>query len=404
MAGHEHNASRLRLVVGGVLVSAVFSVLMVAACAKIVDVAEFRASLESWIFLPRWTQSMIAIAIPSIELAVCVAWLLGLSRSTCVIAALIMLTLISGAYVAHWLLSGPPECKCFGKILDYSRSLHDARLVVVRNGCLILALASGYSLLYKCNVRMKMSPRSVEHGRSAFTLLETLLVVLLMALLFALLLPSLSSVRSQAKVASDLANLCSHAAAFAMYSGDYDGHFPCFTDPVATVSVIRNENGVLSVDYFGATVTWNFALSQQLYGQTWTHPSFRSPFESSVYGANALFTSYAHTSSILADFQFWNPATRLGPTQWRSTKEDEVWFPSAKGLFISLTPWPSVSPRGNAPSLRVALIDGHAIADRGDNLSQPYPSGEGGWTGSQLNVGVPVMHTMDGLHGRDTRR
>jgi prepilin-type N-terminal cleavage/methylation domain-containing protein len=71
-----------------------------------------------------------------------------------------------------------------------------------------------------------------EHGgtemrdKKAFTLVELLVVIAIIALLMSILMPALARVRKQAKAVFCQSNLKQMGACFAMYVGDYDGHFP----------------------------------------------------------------------------------------------------------------------------------------------------------------------------------
>lgn len=245
-----------------------------------------------------------------------------------------------------------------------------------------------------------MLTRERSTFRSAWTLVEVLIVVVIVSLLIVLLAPGLRATRDQARDAADMAKLSGHAATFHAYTTDYRESWPLFTDPRATLTILRTDGVVLQSPYFNATSLWSFALSETLGDKSWRDPSF---FASARRGDPVWFTSFWHTSTLLADPAFWDQSTRVGPAQWRGTKLHEVLFTSHKGLLTRMEPWPTLSAPGGSGLCLTALADGHAVGKRVDLITTPIVSGEGSWTGSVLHFGVPTLHTPGGLRGRDIR-
>lgn len=243
-----------------------------------------------------------------------------------------------------------------------------------------------------------MTRRERYLSRTAWTLIEMLMVVAIVALLLVLLAPSLRPIRNYAEDAADMSKLSGHASAFLVYTSDYRDYWPIVTDPRATATVLRADGAAIEVRYFDAITAWNFALSETLGGTSWRDPSFVSSVRR---GRSGSFTSFWHTSTLLADPAFWDLSTRVGPAQWRGTKAHEVSFPSHKALLTRMDPWPVLSRDGEPSFCVMALSDGHAVRKEVGKITPPVFSGEGNWTGSFLNSGVPTLHTPDGLRGRD---
>lgn len=237
-------------------------------------------------------------------------------------------------------------------------------------------------------------------SRSAWTLVEMLVIVAIVTLLVVLLAPSLRPIRNYAQDVADMSKLSGHVATFQVYTADYRDCWPIFTDPRATTTVLRLDGVVMEARYFDAISVWNFALAETLGGVSWRDPSFVS---SRRRGRSGAFTSFWHTSTLLADPAYWNLSTRTGPSQWRGTKSHEVSFPSHKALLTRMDPWPVQRAEIGPVFWVMALADGHAVRKRTDMIAPPVFSGEGNWTGYFLNSGVPTLHTPDGLRGRDLK-
>jgi len=213
-----------------------------------------------------------------------------------------------------------------------------------------------------------------------------------MGMIIALSAPSLNRVRAKARDMKCLANLRTHSAVFSTYTQDWKDLFPCYTDPAATVTIIRSEDLVEGLEYFWGYSMWNLVLAEPYYLSSWRNPVFRSSRESLAY------CSYWYSQVFRAAPEYWNPTTRTGPAQWRAVAHHEVTFPSQKILLLRGDPFPGFSLGG---TMLVAAVDGHARWLAMKDLHRGYPRGEGNWPGTLLHSEMPGMHTIDGVRGRD---
>ena len=69
-------------VVERVLIGSIMAVLIVAALGKLLDPGGFRASLDSWAFIPRALHGPVSMGVPLLEIAIAAAWFIGLYRRT----------------------------------------------------------------------------------------------------------------------------------------------------------------------------------------------------------------------------------------------------------------------------------------------------------------------------------
>ena len=238
---------------------------------------------------------------------------------------------------------------------------------------------------------------------TGFTLLELLLTVSLIVLLIGLLLPSLNRVRQAGLDAKSLANVRTHVLSMTMYASDSNGSYLDFISPSADYGVIRWGQYVQKIVYFQQPNYWHFAMAKKYYGGQIASNTFcvpGSPPGACTTPDHLGMAGYWYSASFLAVPEYWNRRTREGRFQWRGMRADQVLFPSAKGLFIG--GWPMLYADA-APDWRigsdVGFVDGHS--DR-VTPSELLPLESGG-DGQYYEMSIPVLHTKDGVRGRDVR-
>lgn len=242
--------------------------------------------------------------------------------------------------------------------------------------------------------------RSQDRTPPAFTIVEALLVIALVAVLLALLTPSLSGAREAARRTVTLSHLRTHANIMTVYANDNGEMLPYTTYPEATYTVRRHPSGyVRQFVYFGGYNNWHWPLLDDYYSGTLDNALFSQRTNDDNYP----FATLWYSASFLATPEFWNPTTRTGLTQWRPTRLSDVTFASKKGLLFNrdaMFPLPDERP-DPLHRVEIAFVDAAARPVRWHALSAPYFNGEGNWHGSWFVNGIKVMHTIDGVRGRD---
>jgi hypothetical protein len=127
--------------IGIALAGITMAFLSIAAMLKFADLPSFHHSLETWRLLPVSLRPLTAVLVPSVELIVSAAWLLGLERRHTPLAALVFLIIVTAVYAIHLaLLPEAPTCRCLGALLAYQGAEHEASANLARNAVLMACL------------------------------------------------------------------------------------------------------------------------------------------------------------------------------------------------------------------------------------------------------------------------
>jgi hypothetical protein len=222
-------------------------------------------------------------------------------------------------------------------------------------------------------------------------------LLLIVALLMVLLLPTVAGVRDRALAITSLSNLRQHVAVFSSYTNENDEQFPYVTDPEATYTILRSGDVVQEARYFEALWFWHLALAEHYYGADYRHKTFYPPKTPPAY-----FTHYLYSPTFLAAPEYWRAETRVGPSQWRAVRAFEVQYPSGKGLFRdTYVLREGDGGLGVGDGVRVGFVDGSARSVARSELVHPYVRGEGDWWGCVYQGGHYILHTVNGVRGRD---
>ena len=235
--------------------------------------------------------------------------------------------------------------------------------------------------------------------KRGFTLVELILVVALVGLLMGLLMPVVGNVKKQSHVMLHLSNLRQHTAIFETYTTDWHSYFPYYADPKDDIHVVRcTDISVAFREYFAVVVAWNIALSDYYYNGRYEGKDFQSPYDNWPHPLG-IWCNYTYSTNFISRPEFWNRKTRTGPRQWQPVRDSEVIYPSQKGILIdNYSYWlGGVFPRRTT----VGFVDGSARYLSQQELHAGYYNGEGNWPGSLRDSPTPVLHTYDGVRGRD---
>lgn len=389
--------------IGRWLVGCVMLFMLVSGLLKLADLAAFAESVRTWDLLPRFLLGPVVWIVPASELVIAGAWFLGLRRQIAAILCALMIAVYSIVFLVHLVFSQPPDCGCLGKLIQFESHKTATTVFLVRNGLLLSALLAGMSLIWWKSVpkvlhtRQSARPDCVA-GRAGFTIIELLMVIALIGILVSLLLPALGSARERAYRIDGVADLRSNMQVLSAYSVDYDDMWPFLTDPEATYTVFRHpRRGPGHLLFFQVTQFWHWPLLGSYLPEDGTD-MFVAAGDQLQEDGGGVFSSYTYSPTMYSRPDFWNARTRTGPNQWHPARVFETLYPSAKGAMYNTRPWVGLMQQRK---VQLGMCDGSAVGAPWDSITKGYPKGEGNWWGSFNGFGIRVMHTIDGVRGRD---
>jgi prepilin-type N-terminal cleavage/methylation domain-containing protein len=251
--------------------------------------------------------------------------------------------------------------------------------------------------------------RQPPSSSRAFTLIETIIVAAITSVLLALAVIAVRSVRERSRHAASLANLRTHAQIFAAYANDYSDCLPYFTK-VGFASTTLTGGGIQleGVSFFDAFQTWHIALTDGYYSAPAQSCVFFPPKGPDGWGGWWPFhTSYHYPCAFIAKPAYWNETTRMGPQQYGVNRLGDVSFPSDKALIVEDAAEDDVAQPTSTATMRTSCCDGSARERLRIDTLNGYPKGDGYAfveDGAVHYIDVPrLLHTIDGVHGRDFR-
>jgi hypothetical protein len=172
---------------------------------KLSDLSMFRDALASWRTVPAGWVPRVGTFVPTTDVFLAGAGLLGVGGRWSIFAVLALLAVFTAFYLREWALGdSSPVCGCLGAISSLDAG---GAWVVARNAVLMGAIGAGVWGLGlrggEARTRIGEPCRGARAPRG-FTLVETLLVVELVGLLVAFTLPTPGCVREHSRVAATL--------------------------------------------------------------------------------------------------------------------------------------------------------------------------------------------------------
>ena len=388
------------------------AVLLVAGVSKALSFGSFTASLGSWEIIPEAAIGIVAMLVVAGELLLGGMWFAGVRRRAIAWAATGMIALFTGAYLYQFLIYGPPRCECLGKLLAFRMESKQVPLVVLRN---VLLLACMIAATRHANVvratpgAAHTTPGAEAHARSGFTLIELMMVIAVVTIVAGLALMSFGSLRATAVGMSSLSLLRQHVAVFQSYGVDHKDAMPRFIEIDGTHAMhgpyglyFRGEK----LAYFSQSTFWPCAMEQQYYnGIAYTADMFIPPWTRNLELGVGKGHPYLYAATSVSRPEFWMPAERAGPEQWRTVRFAEVLFPSQKVILSAIDERVADhSPETDrVESAHLGWIDGSASIMPRRDLEPGYPGGEGRYEGSwSIFTDWPAgSHTIQGVRGLD---
>jgi prepilin-type N-terminal cleavage/methylation domain-containing protein len=241
------------------------------------------------------------------------------------------------------------------------------------------------------------------NARAALTLVEMLAAIAVVAVLLAILSASMGRARGAASRASAASLLRSHAEVFALYTTDHRDALPCFLG-VGNLSGSITAAGTTytGFSYFDTHRAWHLGLLDDYYAGAMDPKVFSvGPREERAW---PWYTDILYPCAFIADPAYWRDTTRAGPRQYRATYLHEIVSPSLKAFLVA--PKVDQAPSTGAPAL-VALSDASVSTPKREKLENGYDLGDGYLfrpAGAvHFNDSPPLLHTIDGVRGRDFR-
>lgn len=126
------------------LAAAAMLVVLASGVAKLLDVPGFGAVLDTYKLIPKSVIGLASILIPSLEVAVSLAWLIWGQRGWLAVSCAALLFVFSLVLSVHYVLGEYPSCGCFGRWFSESAATKDLRWVLTRNALLIAPLIASF--------------------------------------------------------------------------------------------------------------------------------------------------------------------------------------------------------------------------------------------------------------------
>lgn len=260
--------------------------------------------------------------------------------------------------------------------------------------------------------------RTYDRSLRAFSLVELLIVIGVVTVAVGLFIPHVALLRERAKITRSLSNARECGRAVTLHAADRNDLPPSFfppvfrryqVDPIFEVMVReRRARGF----WFSESHLWHYAMDPYLPGDVLRSPLVhrRSPVTVESVRTDQV-ADYHLSRSFYAPPSYFNPVTRIGPSQWSVQGFWKVRHPSSKGL---LNDWfwysasriegsidPIVRSRQSSAVLwadhSASAEDLHALKRGIRDPWDPY----NWWQPRNNPSGPAILNTLDGVYGVD---
>ena len=224
-------------------------------------------------------------------------------------------------------------------------------------------------------------------------------MISIVSVVLAISVTGLAGARQRAVTIRGLANLSSVQRGFTAYTADFKDTFPCLIAPAEASRTVVSGPWTTTVRYFDQAIYWHLFLAESYFGVPWDSKSIQ-PGNAPGGLVNAFW--YCHT--FVTAPEYWNLDLRTGPSQRRSTRSDEVLFPSAKVGVITSPAWNTVGREGRmSPFTLAANVDGSASRQDVESFVSGLMPGPDAIADGATEMIWPGMGTPGGVRGRDAR-
>jgi hypothetical protein len=134
-------AMRTRMAVGPLAWLAMLAI-FVSGTTKLLDLSAFAEALQGWDLVPATVRVVAVVTVPLVEMALGLAWVIGLRNRSLLLSAGGLLLAFTLVYGLHVVFSTPPACGCFGKLIAHKTMLDHGPIVLARNGIMIAVIAA----------------------------------------------------------------------------------------------------------------------------------------------------------------------------------------------------------------------------------------------------------------------
>lgn len=139
----------------------VMSLLVLAGLSKFAAIDDFARSLKEWTLLPAWSRPIVLMVVPTSELAIGLAWLLGVLRRSMTACAIGMLVAFTIAYAVQRQFADPPSCGCFG-LLERFRVVREASAAVLQRNLVLVGLLVIGTVIMRLDKRRRQVYQAAE--------------------------------------------------------------------------------------------------------------------------------------------------------------------------------------------------------------------------------------------------